>query len=210
MKTVSTGQVFIRFTGRVWRGFLSMFFPLLSPPILQFLSPSSPLLTKCWAGHHLSISESCAWNHLAKIGAQSLVAGSLCYAQLLSHVRLGLEPGQKPRCLASGPNEAQALDALLKKKLSERHSDKYDGDLFGFREKPAQGVGHHRGERPWNVMWLVFVGWVISHTNEWEDHSNSWGTTHSSVFWQCLGRVLAPPGVSFSLQIEDQDLVESD
>ena len=27
----------------------------------------------------------------------------------------GLEPGQNPRCLASGPNEAQALDVSLQK-----------------------------------------------------------------------------------------------
>ena len=56
-------------------------------------------------------------------------------------------------------------------------------------------------------MWLVFACWVISYGNEWENHSNNWGTTHS-IFWQCLGTVLAPLGVSFSLQIEDQDLVE--
>ena len=55
-------------------------------------------------------------------------------------------------------------------------------DLFGFREKHIQSVGHHGGEQLWNVMWLVFVGWVISYANEWEDHSNNWGTTHSSVF----------------------------
>ena len=30
---------------------------------------------------------------------------------------------------------------------------------------------------------------------------NNWGTTHSSLFWQCLGTVLATLGVSFSLQI---------
>ena len=35
----------------------------------------------------------------------------------------GLEPGQNPWCLASGPNEAQALDVSLQK-FSERHSDK--------------------------------------------------------------------------------------
>ena len=35
----------------------------------------------------------------------------------------GLEPGQNPWCLASGPNEAQALDVLLQK-FSERNSDR--------------------------------------------------------------------------------------
>ena len=35
---------------------------------------------------------------------------------------------------------------------------------------------------PWNVVWLVFAAWVMSYANEWEDHSNNWGITHSSVF----------------------------
>ena len=87
-------------------------------------------------------------------------------------------------------------------------------DLFGFREKHTpQRVDHCRGQvqRPWNVVWLVFLSWVISYANEWDDHSNSCGTTRSSsVFWQCLGTILAPLGVSFSLQTEDQGLVEFD
>ena len=36
-----------------------------------------------------------------------------------------------------------------------------------------------------------------------------WATTHSSVFWQFLGSVMAPLGVSFHLLIEDQGLVLS-
>ena len=86
-------------------------------------------------------------------------------------------------------------------------------DLCGFREKHTpQGVAHCRVQvqRPWNVAWLVFSSWVISYANEWGDHPNSCGNTHSSVFWQCLGTVLAPLGVSFSLQTEDQGLVEFD
>ena len=35
-----------RFSGRLLRIVLSMFFPLLFPPVLQLLSPSMPLLTK--------------------------------------------------------------------------------------------------------------------------------------------------------------------
>ena len=53
--------------------------------------------------------------------------------------------------------------------------------LFGFREKYTQSVGHHRGERLWNKMWLVSVGWVISYANEWEDHSNNWGMPWNSL-----------------------------
>ena len=51
---------------------------------------------------------------------------------------------------------------------------------------------------------------MISYANEWEDYSNSWGTTHSPIFWKWLGTVLAPLGVSFSLRIEDRGLVEFD
>ena len=72
------------------------------------------------------------------------------------------------------------------------------------------GPYRRRVQGPWNMVRLVFVSWVISNANEWEDHSNNWGTTHSSVFWQGLGNVLAPLDVSFSLQIEDQSLVEFD
>ena len=54
--------------------------------------------------------------------------------------------------------------------------------------------------------------------NEWEDYSNyfgegveisrNWATAHSLVFWQCLGTVMVPLGVSFSLLIEDQGLLK--
>ena len=123
VKTVSTGQVFSRFSSRLWRGILSSFFPLLFPPVLQLFSPSMPLLTKYWAGHHLSISESCIWNCLSKIGTQTPIAGTLCYVWSLSHICLGLEPGQNPQCLALGPNEAQVLDVSLQK-FNERHNDR--------------------------------------------------------------------------------------
>ena len=49
---------------------------------------------------------------------------------------------------------------------------------------------------------------MILYANEWEHNSNNWRTTHSSGSCQCLGTVLAPLGVSFRLQIEDQGLVE--
>ena len=75
-----------------------------------------------------------------------------------------------------------------------------------------QGVGHHRGRLwwPWNVVQLVFASWVIPYANEGEDHSNHWETIHSSILRQCLGKVLAPLGVSFSSQIGDQGLAEFD
>ena len=60
----------------------------------------------------------------------------------------------------------------------------------------------------WNEVWLVFVSWVISYVNEWEDHPNHWGTTHSSIF--AALDLSCHLGVSFSLQIGDQGLVEFD
>ena len=37
-----------------------------------------------------------------------------------------------------------------------------------------QSVGHHRGRvRLRNVVWLVFIGRVISHASEWEDSVQS-------------------------------------
>ena len=39
-----------------------------------------------------------------------------------------------------------------------------------------QSVGHHRGRMQLqNLMWLVFIGWVISYANEWEDYSSYFG-----------------------------------
>ena len=39
---MGTGQAFNSFSGRLRRGFLGTFFPLLFPPLLQLLSPSMP------------------------------------------------------------------------------------------------------------------------------------------------------------------------
>ena len=55
-------------------------------------------------------------------------------------------------------------------------------------------MGHHRGRvQPWNVTWLLVIGWVISYANEWEGYSSFfwkgveisriWATTHSLVFF---------------------------
>ena len=55
-----------------------------------------------------------------------------------------------------------------------------------------QSMGHRRGQVwPWNLAWLVFIGWVSSYANEWEDYSNCfwegveisriWATAHSLV-----------------------------
>ena len=56
-----------------------------------------------------------------------------------------------------------------------------------------QSVDHPWGRVwPWNMTCLVFIGWVISHANEWEDYSNYfwegveisriWASAHSLLF----------------------------
>ena len=49
-----------------------------------------------------------------KLGLKPTCQG-LCAVLSLSHIRLGLEPGQNPWCLVSGPNEVQFLNISLKK-----------------------------------------------------------------------------------------------
>ena len=159
METVSTGQAFSRFSGRLWRGFLGMFFSLLFPSVLHFLSPGA------WA-----------WPKPMVPGFRTQwSSGSWC----------------------------------LIGKNSVRIQQQVRGGFVWIQRDRTPRVWAIRGEWPWNVMWL-FGGWVISYANEWEDHSNNWGTTHSSVVGQCLGTVLMPLGVSFILQIEEQGLVELD
>ena len=81
-------------------------------------------------------------------------------------------------------------------------------------------VGHCRGwVCPRNVVWLVFIGWIILYANGWENYSSYfwegveisrvWATAHSLVFWQRFGTVVVPLGVSFHLLIEAQGLVLS-
>ena len=129
-----------------------------------------------------------------------LTAFSFCPSAPLSR---GLSPAKTHDAWFQDVMELRFLMSHWKK-FSER-----GGFVRIQREAHSKSVGHHRGEWPWNVMWL-FRGWVISYANELEDHSNNWGTTHSSVFGQWLGTVLVPLGVSFILQIEEQGLVEFD
>ena len=82
-------------------------------------------------------------------------------------------------------------------------------DLFRFREKHTpDSVGHRRRQMwPRNVEWLVFIGWVISYANDWEDYSNYFweGVEISRILVTTHSLVMAPLGVSFHLLIEDQD-----
>ena len=87
----------------------------------------------------------------------------------------------------------------------------------------ALGVGDGQGSLacwcPWGSKesdTTEQLNWT--ELNEWEDYSNyfgegveisrNWATAHSLVFWQCLGTVMVPLGVSFSLLIEDQGLLK--
>ena len=86
-----------------------------------------------------------------------------------------LKSSQNPWCLVSGPNESQVLVShCWKNSVRDTDIDKRYICSDSERNIP-QSVGHHRRWlwQPWNVVWLVFMGWVISYGNEWEDHSNS-------------------------------------
>ena len=77
------------------------------------------------------------------------------------------EPSQNPQCLASGPNEAQALDGSLQK-FSERHT-------IGKRWICADSE-RSTDHRTWAITegsavameygGLIFASWVISHANK--------------------------------------------
>ena len=77
--------------------------------------------------------------------------------------------------------------------------------IYSYSERSTlhrQSVGHCRGQvLCQNLAWLVFIGWVTSYANEWEDYSNYFWkgaeisrictTAHSLVFYQSLGTVIS-------------------
>ena len=66
-----------------------------------------------------------------------------------------------------------------------------------------------KAECPGLWRWLVFMSWIISYTNKWEEYSNyiedgveisrNWATAHFGALMVSLGTVLAPVYVSFSI-----------
>ena len=71
----------------------------------------------------------------------------------------------KLRFLMSHRGKNSVRDKVIGKKWI--YSDSESSTLH------RESVGHHRGQVwPRNLAWLVFIGWVISHANEWEDYSN--------------------------------------
>ena len=71
------------------------------------------------------------WDFNPPVGTQTQPKPSLG----VEPMGLGLKPSQNPWYLVSGANEAQILDVSSQKEFSERQSDRWEIDLFRFREK---------------------------------------------------------------------------
>ena len=67
-------------------------------------------------------------------------------------------------------------------------------DLFREKHIPQTECGpSQKAREPRNMVWLVFMDWVISQANEWEDYSNyfregveisrNWATAHFLAFY---------------------------
>ena len=85
-------------------------------------------------------------------------------------------------------------------------------------DREAWHAAVHGVTKSWTLSDWNEMNWIeIPYANEWEDYfkyfgegveiSRIWATAHFLVFWQCLGTVTAPQGVSFHLLIEEQGLV---
>ena len=81
------------------------------------------------------------------------------------------------------------LRFLLLQERTQRQRDRLEVDLFRETQRVSHNWAHmhscdtpqtvwaiSEGERElWNMVWLAFMGWVISWNNEWENHSKYWG-----------------------------------
>ena len=105
---------------------------------------------------------------------------------------LGLEPNQNPawdlntRGWDLNPAKTHSIwfPDLMKLRFLMSHCrknsvrDKVIGKKWTYSDIERstlhrQNVGHRKGHmQPRNLVWLVFIGWVISYANEWEDYSN--------------------------------------
>ena len=127
---------------------------------------------------------------------------------------ISLSLGLEPTWLGLSQTHGTWFQGLVKlrflvshhRKNSERDNVVSKKRIYSDSERSAchrRSVSHRRG-RVWlqNVARLVFIGWIISYANEWEGYSNYflegveiyriWSITHSLVFGQCLGTVMAP------------------
>ena len=91
----------------------------------------------------------------------------------------------KLRFLMSPHRKNSVRDKMIGKKWI--YSDSERSTLF------RQSMGHSRVQCSLkNVIWLVFISWIISYANDQEDYSNYfwegkeisrlWATAHSLVF----------------------------
>ena len=148
------------------------------------------------------------WHHLPQTGTWTQPKPSL----VLEPTWLGLKPSQNlawdsnPCGWDSNPAKTHCswFQDLMKLRFLMSHCrknslrDKVIGKKWVYSDTERstlhrQSVGHRRGwVWSWNVAWLVFIGWVISYANEWEDSSNYFGegaeiswiyaTAHSLAF----------------------------
>ena len=82
-----------------------------------------------------------------------------------------------------------------------------DGVILESESDLTDSVGHLRSERPRSMRWLIFIGWIISYDNEWEDYSNyfeerpgifrNWITAHFLSFYGPPQNCHGACGVSF-------------
>ena len=108
---------------------------------------------------------------------------------------LGLKPSQNPawdlnpRGWGSNPSKTHStwfqdlmkLGFLMSHRRKNSVRDKVTGKKWIYSDSERstlhrQSVGHCRGQvLCQNLAWLVFIGWVTSYANEWEDYSNYFG-----------------------------------
>ena len=86
---------------------------------------------------------------------------------------LGLEPtwlrlkaSYNPQYLVSGPNEAQVFGVSSQKEFWQVIGKKW---IYSDSERSTDGPQAFTEGKCDHEMWLVFIGWVISYANEWED-----------------------------------------
>ena len=62
-------------------------------------------------------------------------------------------------------------------------------DLFRYgKQHTPDSVGRCRGQTgPRNLVWFIFIGWVISYANKWDDYSNYfWEGVELSRIWAIM------------------------
>ena len=131
----------------------------------------------------------CKWNRVTWLGLEPTVV------YLRSHT--WFQDLLKLRFLMSHRRKNLMRDKVMGKKCLSLERETLD----------RQSVGHLRGrERPWNTVWLLFMGWVVSWVNVlanysfWEEaeiHGN-WACPLFGVWWSASEPSWRLVGVSLS------------